>query len=356
MNEDTTVKCPFEHASSEENNHINELDEITVALINKRYPDGVNKLRAVHPKSHGCIEAKFKVNEDLNTEYRVGLFSDPGKEFKAKVRYSNAAPKVEPDIVDGQHGSRGMAIKILNVGGEVILQDNQAHNQDFLMINQSRFAFANSEDYLVLNKVLLNHNDNPLPYFEGLEALLIKAAKAPHELTQLEQHKIETAKIIKQIKSTPVAHPLQVQYFGAAPFLFGANKVMRFTVKPISNKDSKLPENPKDNYLREALHDTMKEGQDIAFSFQIQLRKCSDDLGIENAQSEWDESKFPFEEVAQITIPNPQETLSEENIIPCEKLAFNPWHSLIEHRPIGSINRLRKSVYLSSSFQRNINL
>jgi hypothetical protein len=27
------------------------------------------------------------------------------------------------------------------------------------------------------------------------------------------------------------------------------------------------------------------------------------------------------------------------------RLAFNPWHALAEHRPMGGINRLRKAVY-----------
>jgi hypothetical protein len=28
-----------------------------------------------------------------------------------------------------------------------------------------------------------------------------------------------------------------------------------------------------------------------------------------------------------------------------ENLSFNPWHALPEHRPLGSINRMRKVVY-----------
>jgi hypothetical protein len=29
----------------------------------------------------------------------------------------------------------------------------------------------------------------------------------------------------------------------------------------------------------------------------------------------------------------------------CENLAFNPWRSLPEHRPLGGINRVRKDLY-----------
>jgi hypothetical protein len=85
----------------------------------------------------------------------------------------------------------------------------------------------------------------------------------------------------------------------------------------------------------------------------IQVRSEGDDLGIENASTLWDESKYPFISVAKITIPAPQpEVDSEENKAHCENLAFTPWHSLIEHQPIGSINRLRKSVYQASAGHR----
>ena len=37
-----------------------------------------------------------------------------------------------------------MAVKVLDVGGEVLAKDHEACNQDFLMINQPKFAFANA--------------------------------------------------------------------------------------------------------------------------------------------------------------------------------------------------------------------
>ena len=46
-----------------------------------------------------------------------------------------------------------MAVKVLDVGGEVLAQNDGACNQDFLMINQPVFAFANEEDYLWLDRI-----------------------------------------------------------------------------------------------------------------------------------------------------------------------------------------------------------
>ena len=32
----------------------------------------------------------------------------------------------------------------------------------------------------------------------------------------------------------------------------------------------------------------------------------------------------------------------------CEQMTFNPWNCLAQHRPLGSINRMRLAVYLAS--------
>ena len=29
----------------------------------------------------------------------------------------------------------------------------------------------------------------------------------------------------------------------------------------------------------------------------------------------------------------------------CEQISFNPWHTLAEHRPLGSLNRARREIY-----------
>lgn len=358
--------CPFEHISEQENQQIDEITELTVKLLDKRYTEsGARVLRGVHPKSHGCVKATFKINENIDEDLRVGLFAKPGQEFQAIVRFSNAAALVAPDIRVGEngkqeHGSRGMAVKVLNIDGEVLLEDRGENNQDFLMINQPMFVFANTEDYLQLNRILDQFNDDPRPFFARVPELLGKLQTSPQDLTEADQRILKSAQIVKGIQDTPGtedANPLEIQYFGAAPFLFGDNRAMKFSAKPVNElKTTEFPEQPGENYLREALATTMSQDQDIVFSFMVQVRHCSDELAIENASSVWDESEFKFREVAQITIPGQQtDLLSPEQLEHCEKLEYTPWHSLTEHQPIGSINRLRKSVYLASAEHRNRN-
>ncbi|MGZ8165453.1 MAG: catalase family protein [Methylobacter sp.] len=368
MPQTNTSRCPFEHIENPEleAEQIRETTDLTVKLLDKRYPSPAEILRGVHAKSHGCVKAEFQINPDIDPELQVGLFAEPGKKFAAFIRFSNANVLVAPDIdKDGKHGSRGMAIKVLDVGGEILIDDNGARNQDFLMINQPVFAFANTEDYLRLNRILDQHDDKPAGFFAPLQLQNpdITEDEKRHILDYMEAENIseddlgrmaETARIFKEIQSTPVANALGVQYFSAAPFLFGPDRVMKFSAKPCAEiPPTEILGIPTDNYLRDVLTETMNKNEAIQFDFMIQVRSDNRDLGIENASSLWDEDRYPFVKVAKIIIPAPQAQVnSDENKAHCEKLAFSPWHSLPEHQPIGSINRLRKSVYQASAEHR----
>ena len=57
-----------------------------------------------------------------------------------------------------------MAIKVLDVEGEMLSEDGGRANQDFLMINTPEFAFANVRDYLRLNRIMM------LPVESGIQS------------------------------------------------------------------------------------------------------------------------------------------------------------------------------------------
>ena len=313
-----------------------------------RYPDPAPKLRGVHPKSHGCVRAFFEVRHDIAEHLRVGLFATPGKRYRAWIRFSNAAVRVEHDLKDGKHGSRGMAIKVMGVDGEVLLDDGGKRNQDFLMINQPQFAFANAEDYLRLNQIIRQHDDDPSLFFAPLQV------EVPGVTDQQKARIARTFGLIQQLQAVPVANPLEVRYFGAAPFLFGADRVMRFSAEPWGGeKPQVMPDNPSENYLHEALVSTLARRQNVNFDFQIQVRGQGEDLSIEDASTVWDEAETPFVNVARIIIPAPQHRIDgPKRLKDCERLVFTPWHALREHQPLGSINRLRKAVYQASEGHR----
>ena len=76
----------------------------------------------------------------------------------------------------------------------------------------------------------------------------------------------------------------------------------------------------------------------------IQLQIDPRTMPIEDATVEWKERDAPYLAVARIRIPH-QDVGDPEATRQCEEAAFNPWHCLAEHRPLGSMNRARREIY-----------
>ena len=314
------------------------------------------RLRGVHPKSHSCVVGEFRINKRIPDGLRVGLFSQPGKRYKTLIRYSNAAVTLAPDL-SGGNGSRGMAIKVFDVGGDVLVGDKGNNNQDFLMINTSTFAFPNVRSYQRLTDALVNSPSGADP----------RAAFNPEGLAQKDLVDLgKTMKVIGQIRAKTVRNPLEVRYFAAAPSTLGNDRVMKFSAEPCDGEKEQAPFEDTNavssNYLREAMIARMSEKKNVCLNFQVQVLTTDQvrnhrsanayDL-IEDASQEWDESEFPFLNVAKITIRSPQQLdAPSATQRKCESYAFNPWHSLTEHRPVGGINRLRQPVYVGSTGNR----
>jgi hypothetical protein len=66
-------------------------------------------------------------------------------------------------------------------------------------------------------------------------------------------------------------------------------------------------------------------------------------MPVEDATVEWQEVESPYVPVARIRIP--QQGVAAPDTGACENAAFDPWHSLPEHRPLGSLNRARRAIY-----------
>lgn len=393
----------FERIPDQEDTWRDEIAALTVKLQDKRKAlQNGEVLRGVHPKSHGCLDAEFTVNKDIPEELQVGLFADPGRQFSAKIRYSNADVLKRADIEmkdtsDGNrimnHGSRGMAIKILHVGCDTLLADGDMQNQDFLMVNTPEFAFRNVRDYRRLTAALVASEDGSTPDLFFLPGLMLRMGMmdmsgnlTPASDTDTAQMKqlratfnhldtvfanytgddiqgvISAGKVVEKIQSTPARSPQEATYFSAAPFLFGTDRVMRYSVAPLINDGADPAFTQEEmarldaDYLAQALDAAMGPKTHIELSFRIQVATADEIAGkeqdmIENASLPWDETVFPFIEVARLVI---HRQLEPNLIDACKPLLFTPWHSLAAHKPLGGINRLRKPVYTASAdFRRS---
>ncbi len=77
----------------------------------------------------------------------------------------------------------------------------------------------------------------------------------------------------------------------------------------------------------------------------MQFLENVEEQPIEDVRVEWDQQKYPFVTVAKLTLP-PQESFPPKRVSFWEDHnRLDVWHGLVDHKPLGSINRLRKGVY-----------
>lgn len=341
----------FEAVPQGESAQIAEMVQLTGKLLEQRYGAGAGETmarRAVHPKAHGCVKADFTVNADLPQKYRVGVFATPGKTYQAWIRFSNATAVLAPDVNDKKADSRGMAIKLMGVEGDTLLDEPGGKTQDFLLINQPMFAFPNVAEYLAFTRIQVEKKDNSKEIF-------------PVFLNPPTPERLRIVNIVtKVIQPTQLASPLDATYFSAAPFLLGKDRVAKFSARPRNPANPSLtPDSPGKDYLREALAERLgRPGSDpVVFDFQAQarpdgLQPTDEAFPIETANIEWkSDDAAKFENVAVISI-RPQDFSQPLQASECEHLVFTPWHGLADHQPLGGINRLRREVYIASAKRR----
>jgi hypothetical protein len=299
--------------------------DLMESQMTKNHTSG-RMLRDVHSKGHGCVQAEFIVRRDLPEEFRVGVFKEP-RTFQALIRFSNAGALAPIGGVTSDYVSdaRGMAIKLLGVEGEKLLEDQKlADTQDFLLFSVNTFFTSGPEDFFSLMNAITSG----------------RVANIWYLLT----HPSITSALIRSLEKHPSL--AEVQYFSAVPYRFG-KKAAKYSTKPSWDKPTRLPNNPGENYLREEMQARLLK-QDVYFDFMVQLQTDPTLTPIENGLVQWPEDIAPFVKVASIRIPQ-QRFDSAEQLEYCDNLSFTPWHCLPEHRPLGSISRVRRIVYDSIS-------
>ena len=148
------------------------------------------------------------------------------------------------------------------------------------------------------------------------------------------------------MKEKKVTDPLGTRYWSMTPSKLGDEQI-KFSAKPCGTNP--LTERAAgDGFLAENMQHDLGQS-DSCFEFLVQLRNEPSEMSIEDPTIEWNEHASPFIQVAQIEIPRQKPETGEF----CETLAFSPWHTLPEHRPLGGISRARREIYLAVSRMRH---
>lgn len=271
--------------------------------------------RAVFLKPHGIAKADFIITPGLPRKYRVGIFAH--NSFEAWVRFSS-------DTVPGAADLKttvGIGIKLFGVPGKKLLEgDEDATTADFLMQNMNVFFVDTAKDMCEFTRAGVVDHDYD---------------------SYLDKHPI-TKKILNDMGKV-VNSCLTTPYWSGLPYSFGKEYV-KYKLEPIPPPyGAPPPQGNNPDYLQADLQARLNTGE-AQFRFMVQFRTQPDKMPLDKATVAWSETDSPPIQLATLVIRQ-QNTGTQGQDAYGENLSFNPWRTIKEHQPQGSISDARKVVY-----------
>ncbi|MFA7509162.1 MAG: catalase family protein [Mycolicibacterium vanbaalenii] len=307
-------------------------------------------VRDAHSKSCAILRGELTVRADLPVQYRQGMFAEPGRTYPVIARISTTSGAIRSDQV---RGVRGLGLKVLGVhspsGRRACDRFSADANQDFVFVTEPVFLFRDAAHYAgagMRTAKLLSH----LP--DAGMMFLNRVLRGARRVATLAGRELPRN---LRVFADPNYHVLGQTFYTAAPIRFGAY-VAKLSVSPASKAVTDLISTTIPRHDPEALAKVVKDhfrsnGADYVVS--AQLCTNTDDMPIEDATVEWSEADSPYQPVAVIHYP-PQTAHSDALAhLGDDELTFNSWRGIDEHRPLGSINRLKLRVYEESSIFRH---
>jgi len=270
--------------------------------------------RAFHARSHGVVRATLQVDGTLPAPWHSRLFQ-PGACYPAWVRFSSSAPGTRDDRARNLHG---LAIKVMEVAPHPRATTYESRTQDFVLIDAPRLMASTLAELVALERAAVR----------GKLALAAHFVRHPGQLRAL-----------YAISSRP-SHPLARVYNSVTPFAYGPERAVRWVVR-LRRGEQLVPSAPGPTALRDALRAQLAKGP-VVLELCVQNRGTRA-IPLDDAGHAW---RVPDERVATLTLhPEGFDDPAQEAL--GERLSFNPWNALEEHRPLGALNAARKLVYRS---------
>lgn len=255
---------------------------------------------------------------------------------------------------------QGLSLKIFGVDGERMAGETygETNTQDLLMNNAPMLELTDLDTTLEIFTLREK-------YWRELDKLKAELTKRSDRTKQFAPGLLPSKPILgMDMFSQCKTSSSLLESFGlthtalclTAAFRYGPY-VAHFSLVPVSQEQEPFKNasqySSSDSYtvLRDHLRDYYR---DTTAQYVLRAQFCSDvsKQPVEDASTAWDEHLSPWHDLATITFP-PQDTFSDKRRTWWDdKIALSPFNGLEAHRPLGSVNRLRKRVYEASRHHR----
>ena len=273
--------------------------------------------RAVFRKQHGVAKGRLTVSDTCPAKFRVGLWA--GGPYDVWMRWSSDAP---PNVPDQKNNTLGFALKLFGVKGPTLATDNPLASTADLIFQNSDIFFVN----------------------DAHEMAAISSDEEGEAFTAVHlRSKLILDEMAKEERSLVAA-----RYSSTLPYALGES-IVKYRLIAAEPVQTEAP-GSSPNYLAEDLKKRLKAG---AVSFLIEAQSYVDDsvTPIDRATERWEEKTSPFVTVARLDIAA-QDIDQAGQAAYGESLAFSPWRTLYDNRPLGSIADARRIAYPASAAVR----
>jgi len=311
-------------------------------------------LRGQHPKSVGFVIADFVVNQDVPEDLTFGVFRRPGFRYGAVVRFSNARVMNDSERGGQRHGDQAFRRRRRETDAGGVRKEHPG----FPPLRQPIFFIRDAFDYLDFEAAELWSTDKQ---GETSKMWLALSFPRPRSLIILST----------QLQAKPPTNPLGATYWSVVPYRIGPRAV-KFRVRSEHQPVGAIT-GGSENSINEALKSSVNHPSEGGwrFIFEAQRQTDPDLMPIEDPTIDWGQDDQKFVKLATIEIrPEasldrfgdslglnwPPSSTADENDATkkrSEHLSFSPWHGLVEHEPLGGINRVRRRVYEALSKLRH---
>ena len=198
-------------------------------------------------KTVACVEASFRVRDDVPEALRHGVFQAAAT-YPAFLRFANAtkADDSEKDI-------RGLSIRLTGVEGPMLWGVSGV--QDFLLNSYPALFVATPEEFLSF--IRARQEGSELGFF----------------LNPLDSH-LKSLWIVFKAREKHLS-PLDIRYWSTVPFRLGPEQgpPVKYSVSPCSDYKTREAVDPGENQLRAAVGAHLQQGIGLP-----QLRRADTDL------------------------------------------------------------------------------